>query len=423
MFVGNLAPVLILTGLRDAAGVPIATPEQRALMVQAAMFASGATTFLQLYGFKIGKLQIGGRLPIVMGTAFAFVPAMTSVGIEFGLGAVLGATMLGSVVEMIMGLFYKQIEKVFPPLIIGVVLVSIGLSLLPSGVNYFAGGAGSADFGSPQNLLLGFAVLFTIIALQKLGKGLFKLSAILFGIIVGYVLAIILGKVDFTQVINAKIISVPLPFFINPAFKFEFVPQAIMTMAFIYVVSGLETMGNTNGITVAALDREATVQETGGSIIADALGGFFASFLCAPPNTAFGQNAGIVAMTKVVNRFCVATGAAVLVLAGLFPKIGALFSIMPSSVLGGAVLTVFAMITINGIKLIARAGFSQGNLTILSITLGLGYAVALNKGLTAKFPPFIRDTIYHDTTIAVCVIGVLANLVFGERAKKEASAA
>jgi NCS2 family nucleobase:cation symporter-2 len=127
-------------------------------------------------------------------------------------------------------------------------------------------------------------------------------------------------------------------------------------------------------------------------------------------------------MTKVVNRFCVATGAAVLVLAGLFPKIGALFSIMPSSVLGGAVLTVFAMITINGIKLIARAGFSQGNLTILSITLGLGYAVALNKGLTAKFPPFIRDTIYHDTTIAVCVIGVLSNLVFGERAKKETAA-
>ncbi|MDR3302854.1 MAG: purine permease [Treponema sp.] len=421
MFVGNLAPVLILTGLRDAAGVPIATPEQRALMVQAAMFASGATTFLQLYGFKIGKLQVGGRLPIVMGTAFAFVPAMTSVGIEFGMGAVLGATLLGSVVEMLMGIFYKQIEKVFPPLIIGVVLVSIGLSLLPAGVNYFAGGAGAKDFGSPQNLLLGSVVLLTIIGVQKLGKGMIKLSAILFGIIVGYALAIIMGKVDFTQVTNAKIISIPLPFFINPAFHLEFIPQAIMTMAFIYVVSGLETMGNTNGITVAAFDREATAQETGGSIIADAFGGFIASFFCAPPNTAFGQNAGIVAMTKVVNRFCVATGAIVLVFAGLFPKVGALFSIMPQSVLGGAVLTVFSMITINGMKLIAKAGFSQANLTILSITLGLGYAVALNKGLTAHFPAFLRDTIYHDTTVAVCVVGVLANLIFREREKKAAA--
>jgi NCS2 family nucleobase:cation symporter-2 len=412
MFIGNLAPVLVLTGLVDkVTGNPIATPEQRMLMVQAAMFASGLTTFLQLYPIKIGRIQIGGGLPIVMGTAFAFVPTMSSVGVEFGLGAVLGATLIGSVVEMIMGVCYKPLKKLFPPLVIGVVLISIGLNLLPAGVNYFAGGIGRPDYGSIENLILGGSVLLTIIVLQKFGRGMFKISAILFGIVVGYIVAIFMGKVNFQQVADAGWVSVPLPFIVNPKFQFEFIPQAILSMAAIYIVSGLETMGNTSGITVAAFDREASAQETSGSIIADAIGGFLASFFCAPPNTAFGQNAGIVAMTKVVNKFCVATGAAVLVLAGLSPKIGAIFSIMPQSVLGGAVLTVFSMITINGMKLIAKSGFSEKNTFVLAITLGLGYGVALNKALVAKLPVPL-NILYHDTTFVVCLVAVLANILF-----------
>jgi NCS2 family nucleobase:cation symporter-2 len=170
-------------------------------------------------------------------------------------------------------------------------------------------------------------------------------------------------------------------------------------------------MGNTSGITVAAFDRGATPEETSGSIIADGFGGFIASFFCAPPNTAFGQNAGIVAMTKVVNKFSVGIGAAVLVLAGLSPKIGAVFSIMPQSVLGGAVLTVFAMITINGMKLIAEAGFTQRNTLCLAITMGLGYAVSMNGELVKHFPKWLYY-LYHDHTTAVCVIGVLVNLLY-----------
>jgi NCS2 family nucleobase:cation symporter-2 len=420
MFVGNLAPVLVLTHTVWAAGTanagqPIATDLQRMVMVQAAMFISGITTFLQLYPIKLGKrLQIGGGLPIVMGTAFAFVPSLISIGSNYGLGATIGATLVAAVVEIVMGLCYTPLRKLFPPLVVGAVLISIGLNLLPAGVNYFAGGAGAADWGSPSNLIIGFATLLTIIALQRFGKGVFNIAAILFGIIIGYIVAIVMGKVDFTQLVNAKWFAVPMPFFVGESLqpvRLEFLPAAILSMAPIYIVSGLETMGNTSGITVAAFDRPATAKETAGSIIADGLGGFLASFFCAPPNTAFGQNAGIVAMTKVVNRFSVGIGAAVLVLAGLSPKVGALFAIMPQSVLGGAVLTVFAMITINGMKLVAEAGFSQRNTLCLAITLGLGYAVSMNAELIKHFPRWMYY-LYHDHTTAVCMIGVLVNLLF-----------
>jgi NCS2 family nucleobase:cation symporter-2 len=433
MFIGNLAPVLVLVGIvGNATGEPIVTPQQRILMVQCCMFASGMTTLVQLYPLKLGPYQIGAGLPIVMGTAFAFVPTMRTLGAEYGINAVLGAVIVGSVVEIVMGIFIKPLKKFFPPLVIGAVLVTIGLHLLPVGVQYFAGGAGAeanaalvarliaegkevpagvaamaAQYASWQNLVIGGIVFITIILLQRFARGMFKISAILVGIVVGYIVAIILGQVNFQAVGNAGIVSVPIPFSIRPVFRIE----AIIAMAAIYVVSGLETMGNINGITVAAFDREATIKETSGAVIADAAGSMFAAVFNTLPNTAFGQNAGIVAMTKVVNKWCIATGAAVLILAGFIPKIGAIFSVMPSSVLGGAVMTVFAMIMLNGIKLIAKAGFSDRNLLILAITFGVGLAVGDSKLLVDHLPMFLQY-IFRDTVVAVCVISVLANLLF-----------
>jgi NCS2 family nucleobase:cation symporter-2 len=433
MFIGNLAPVLVLSGIvSSVTGEAIVTPQQKMLMVQCCMFASGMTTLIQLYPLKLGAFQVGAGLPIVMGTAFAFVPTMRTLGAEFGINAVLGAILAASVVEIVMGLFIKPLKKFFPPLVIGAVLITIGLHLLPVGVQYFAGGAESeaaaalaarmaaegrevpssvaalaSQYASWQNLLLGSVVFVIIILLQRFGRGMFKSSAILIGIIAGYILAIILGQVNFQAVRDAGFISVPIPFSIKPVFRLE----PIIAMAAIYVVSGLETMGNINGITVAAFDREATVRETSGAVIADAAGSMFASIFNTLPNTAFGQNAGIVAMTGVVNKWCIATGAFVLILAGFIPKIGAVFSVMPSSVLGGAVITVFAMIMLNGVKLIAKAGFSDRNLLILAITFGTGFAVGDNKLLVGSLPAALQY-IFRDTTVAVCVISVLANLLF-----------
>jgi NCS2 family nucleobase:cation symporter-2 len=450
MFIGNLAPVLVLAGI-VVNGSTVITPAQRILMVQCAMFASGMTTLVQLYPIRIGAFQIGAGLPIVMGTAFAFVPTMVTLLTEYGINALLGAIIVASLVEVVMGLFIKPLKKFFPPLVIGAVLITIGLHLLPVGVQYFAGGAGAeanaaiaaafiargeavppniaaqaAQYASWQNLLIGGTVFVVIMCLQRFGRGMFRISAILIGIVVGYILAIILGQIDFAQVAAAKIISVPIPFSIRPTFHLE----VILPLAFIYVVSGLETMGNINGITMAAFDREATIRETSGAVVADAAGSMFAAVFNTLPNTAFGQNAGIVAMTRVVNKWCIALGAFVLIITGFIPKIGAIFAVMPSSVLGGAVITVFAMIMLNGIKLLARAGFSDRNLLILAITFGVGLAIGDNKLLVEHLPGALH-WIFKDTTVAVCIISVLGNLVFpasekdkflAQKTQKEAAA-
>ena len=403
MFTGNLAPILVLIGV-------LKLPQDQSLrMIQCAMFISGLTTFIQLYPIKIGRFQIGAGLPIVMGTSFAFVPTAKTVGMQFGLAGVLGGALMGSVVEVIMGLFYKHLKKFFPPLVVGSVLITIGVNLLRVGVDYFAGGFGAKDYGSLKNMTLGFTVFAVIMLLQRFGKGMWKISAILIGLIVGYIIAIPLGKVDFSHITNAGLIGAPIPL-IMP-WNFEFHLEAVLSFAGIYIVSGLETIGNTSGITIAGFNREASGEETSGAILADAVGSAAAVAFNALPNTAFGQNAGIVSMTKVVNKWCIAMGAFVLMIAALFPKIGAVFNAMPSSVLGGAVITVFAMILINGIKMVAKAGFSERNVIILGITFGLGLGLGGNPAATEHLPAFI-SFIFKDTVACVCIISIIANLIF-----------
>lgn len=440
MFVGNLAPVLIIAGVVNSTTKElIVSPEQKLVMVQCAMFVSGLATILQLYPIKIGRFQIGSGLPIVMGTSFIFVPTITLIGMEYGLNAVFGATLLASIIQILFGIFLKPLKRFFPPIVIGCVLMAIGLNLLPVGVQYLAGGAAAqkaaekaqalvaagepvpaeiaataAQYGSWQNLLIGAIVIIVIVAFQRWGKGVYKASAILVGIIIGYVVAIILGQVDISPIRDASIAAVPLPFYIRP----EFHLQTAVSIAMLYLISSLETMGNVNGITVAAFDRQASSPEVSGAVIADGVGCMFASIFGALPNTAFGQNAGLVAMTKVVNRWCVAMGAFVLILAGFFPKVGAMFSIMPYCVLGGAVITVFGMIMINGMKLIYLDGLNERNVLIIAITFGIGYAISKTTSLVDLFPqPFAF--IFGDTTIAVCVVALIANLLFSSHEKKK----
>lgn len=410
MFTSNLAPCFILAGIVGLDG------PGKIIMVQCAMLISGVTTFLQLYPLNIfgkkSKLpRIGAELPIVMGTSFAFVPTSITVAQMYGLPGVLGGALAGSVVEFLMGFFIKPLKKFFPPLVIGAVLIAIGINLLKAGTNYFLGGAGAIgtpEFGSLQNIMLGFIVFTAIVVCQRFGKGMLQVSALLVGIIVGYIAAYFMGKLNFGLIANASWFSVPQPF----RFAYEFHLDAILSFAAIYIVSGLETIGNTSGITVAAFDREATTEETAGAIMADSFGSMLATVFNTLPNTAFGQNAGIVAMTKVVNKFCVATGAATLVAAGFVPKIGAIFSIMPASVLGGAVISVFAMITINGIKLIAKSGFSQRNITVLSIMLAMGLGLATAPESAFEHMPALFRYIFKDSVAAICIIGIVMNIIF-----------
>jgi NCS2 family nucleobase:cation symporter-2 len=343
-----------------------------------------------------------------MGTSFAFVPTSITVAQAYGVAGVMGGALLGSLVEFVMGFFIRPLKKYFPPLIIGAVLIAIGINLLKAGTGYWAGGVGSADYGSIQNMLLGFLVFVAVIVCQRFGRGMIQVSALLIGIGVGYAASLFMGILNFATVEQAAWFTVPKPLY----FGYSFHLDAVLSFAALYIVSGLETMGNTSGITVAAFDREATHEETSGAIIADSFGSMLATLFNTLPNTAFGQNAGLVAMTKVINKFCIATGAATLVLAGFIPKIGAIFTMMPNSVLGGAIIGVFAMITINGIKLVAKAGFSQRNITVLSVTfaIGMGLATGPNE-LKAQLPSIIQYVL-KDSVVAVCIIGMIMNVIF-----------
>lgn len=403
MFTGNIAPIIILA---NAINLPEAS---KIIMIQSAMIVAGLVTFVQLY--PLGK--VGARLPLVMGTSFAFVPTALSVGQAYGLPAVLGGSLIGSLAEITMGFFIKPLRRFFPPIVTGTVLVAIGISLLPTGINYFAGGAGAADFGSPQNLFLGFVVFITVLLLQRFGKGIFNIASILVALIIGYILAIPLGKIDFSGVAQAAWFSIPKPL----QFGLEFRLDAILKFAAVYLVVGLETLGNVSGITLSGENREATDKEMTGAVLADSVGSAFAALFNVLPNTAYGQNAGIVAMTGVINRFVVATGAGFLILAGIMPKVGAISAAMPASVLGGAVTIVFSMITISGIKMVGKAGLDGRNATILAASIGLGLGFSqVPESLT--YMPTILKNFFGDPVVAAGILALILNIVFPEDAKK-----
>lgn len=409
MFTGNLAPILILGGV--VSGI---SANDKVVMIQCAMLMAGLMTLLQVYPLKIGKFQIGAGLPVVMGTSFAFVPSMKAVGAAYGIPGVLGAALLGGFAELLFGIFIKPLKRFFPPLVVGCVLITIGISLLGIGANYIAGGAGAEDFGSRQNLLLGFAVFCIITLLSRFGKRTLKTLSILIGIGVGYVLAVLMGKVDFSPIMAASWFDFPLPFH----FSMEFHLDAIISFAAVYIIIALETMGNTAGITMATMGRDTTPEETSGTIVAAAVGAQVGAIFNTLPLAAFGQNAGIVSMTRVINRFCIATGGAIMVFAAFCPKIGAVFSSLPASVLGGAVLTVFAMIFLNGIKMVAKEGFSENNCRVIAITFGLGYGLGIVPDATSGLPPAIHFLL-GEPIMSVCIVSVLACLLFIRPAKDE----
>lgn len=401
MFAGNLAPMLII------ATVAKASAHDTVVMIQAGMLVSGLATFLQLYPIKIGRLQLGSRLPIVMGTSFAFVPTASAAAVIGGIPAVLGGSLIGSVVEGFIGFFYKYLKRFFTPLVIGCTLIAIGINLLAVGRGYFAGGTGAKDYGSWQNLTIAFTTFLFVAILQRFGKGVIKTAALLFGLVFGYIVAAFFGKVDLSSVASSSWVSVPIPFHFIPTFD----AKTIVSFIAIYITVAMETIGNTSGITIAAFDRPATEKETSGSVLADAIGCFVAAIFGSMPQTAFGQNAGIVSMTKVVNRYCISLGAGVLVICGFLPKLGAVFSSIPSAVLGGALISVFAMITINGVKMLAQAGFSERNTLVMGITFAMGLGLAGNADAIAGMPNWLKF-VFGDSIAATTFVGIIANLVF-----------
>ncbi len=376
MFVSNITPIVIVAGV-----LGISSEDQRYL-VQLTMFISGLNTLMQVYSLG----AVGAKLPIVVGTNFAFVPVAITVGLKYGYEGVMGACLLGGFFEAFLGLYIKKLRKFFPPVVTGVVVLSIGLSLLPVGIQNMAGGIGSVDYGSLSNFMVGATVIGVVVLFKHYGKGIWSTSAVIIGILVGFILSIVLGKVDFAPMTQVGYFTLPKPLTYGFAFKID----AILAMALMYVVSAVETMGDMSSIAMGGAKREVTDRELSGGIIADGLGCVLASLFSILPTTSFSQNSGIIAMTGVMSRFVVGVGAAILIICGFIPKIGALFSVIPASVVGGSLVMIFAMIVISGINLITKEPLAGKNSIIVSVSLGLGFGLGNVPEALAHFPETIQ---------------------------------
>ena len=400
MFLGNVSPLIIVCGMLEMSGVLKMT------LIQNAMFVAGIATLFQLYPFW----KIGSGLPIVMGTSSGFIGTAKAIGAAFGYGALMGAGFIGGIFEMVLGYFIKPLRKLFPPVVTSLVIISIGLSLLPVGINYFGGGSGASDFGSTNHLLVGTFVIIVILVAKQF-KGAINNASILIGIVAGYILAIMLGMVDFTQVASASWFA--LPAFMPVAFEFH--GQAIIAMGIMFIATTVETIGDVSGVANGGLDREATDKELQGGVMADGLGSILGAVFGVLPNTSFSQNVGLVAVTKVVNRFVIMTGAVFLILCGFCPKLSALFSVMPQSVLGGAAVIMFAMILVSGIQSLTREPLDERNGLIVALAIGLGVGIGNVPAVLAQLPSWVGNIFAQNGIIMTFVIATLLNLLLPKK--------
>lgn len=392
MFVANLAPIAIIAA---AAGFDDVTT---AMLIQNAMIVAGIGTFIQLFPLW----RAGARMPIVMGVSFTFVTVLCGIAVNYGYPAAVGAVIVGGLLEGVLGLFAKYWRKFITPIVSAVVVTSIGFSLLSVGAQSFGGGSGAPDFGSPENLALGFISLISCLVFQSLVKGSAKQLSVLFGLCVGYVVALALGKVDFSAFEGIVLFSVPqfMPFV--P----EFEPSAIIAVALLYLVSAAETLGDTAALAAIGFKRVPTEREFSGAVTADGLTSSIAGCFGCSPLTTFAQNIGLVAMTKVVNRRALACGAAILVIAGFVPAISAVFSSLPDAVLGGCTIMMFGNIILSGFQMIASAGFSQRNITIAAVSLALGIGFT-QVGEIFMYLPDMLQNIFVGNSVALTFLSAV----------------
>ena len=397
MFVANITPMMILASV---CGLDQAIT---AKLIQNAMIVAGLGTLIQLC--PVWKL--GSKLPVVMGISFTFLNSAIFVGTTYGYATIIGCVLIGGIIEGILGLFAKYWIKLISPIVAATVVTAIGFSLLTVGANSFAGGQGAENYGVWQNWVIGSVTLLCCICFQIFTKGYLKVISVLFGLVVGYILSICLGVVDFSTLQNTKVVSVPafLPF------KPEFNIGAILSFVVIYLVSATETIGDTTALASSALDRNVTDKELAGSIACDGFVSSIGGLFGCTPITSFSQNVGLVAMTKVVNRFTIGTGAIILIVAGIFPVFGALLTTVPQAVLGGCTIMMFGTIVVAGFQMLGKCGYTQRNTTIAALSLSVGLGFTQCSDMFKIFPQIVQSVFAQNCVSVVFVLSVILNLV------------
>ena len=404
MFVSNITPIIILA---NVAGID---PALSAALVQNCMIIAGIGTLIQLYPLW----RIGSRLPIVMGISFTFLSLAIFIATTQGMGVLMGAVIIGGIFEGLLGLFAKYWIRIISPIVAATVVTAIGFSLLPIGANSFAGGQGAADFGSMQNWIVGTITLLVCLICQVFAKGFLRSLSVLVGLLVGYVLAVCMGMVDFSGLQHVDIVSLPklLPF------ELEFNLGAILSIMAIFCVSATETIGDTSALCSGALKRLPTQKELGASISTDGFVSSVAGLFGCTPITSFSQNVGLAAISGVVNRFAIATGACIMIIGGIFPAVGTLLTTIPQAVLGGCTIMMFGSIMYAGFGMLAKCGFSDRNMVIVALSLSIGLGFTQATEMFAIFPQIVQTVFAENCVAVVFLLAVILNLVLPQ--EKEA---
>lgn len=400
MFLSTVALPLVIAG---AIGLDAG---ETAFVVQMALLVAGLATIVQVYG--IGP--VGSRLPIVMGTSAIFVAPLIDIGTQFGIAAIFGAVIVAAPVELVIGYFYEELRTLFPPLVTGTVVILVGLTLVPTAMDFAAGGPGAETYGQFQNLGLAGLVLVVAVGLNQYFEGFLSIASVLIAVVVGYVVAAPLGLLDLSGVGEAAWVEVPMPLQLGVDFQLG----AILIAAFAYVVTAMETIGDVEG-TAGTVGRRATTDEMKGGLLADGVMSMFAGLFSAFPNTSFSQNVGLIGFTGVASKFVVAICGVFLVGLGLLPKVAALVAAMPDPVLGGAAIVLFGMIFSIGLRLVSQnVELNRRNMTIIAVSIVLGLGVEVRPEVVAELPDDVQVLVGSGLLVGGVVALVLNAIIPGD---------
>lgn len=392
LFAGVITPALIIAAMCGF------TEEQKTAIIQVALILSAIDSLLQqfpLFG------RIGSGLPILTGVSFAFLPAFQAVGIEFGFSSLLGAELVGGAVAIVFGMFYSKVKFLFPPFVTGTVIFTIGVSLYPTVIRYMAGGEGTPGFGGVANWIVGLITFAVVFGLTNFGRGTVKLGAIFFGIVIGVLVSIPFGMVDPSDVAQAGWFSLPRLF----PFPIEFYIAACLTLAVVYIMVNVQLIGDLSASTMGSMNRMSTEHELGGALKAQGFVSMISSVLGGMPTSAFGQNVGIIVSNRVINRWVFAGAAFVFLAAGLVPKLSAALTMIPQPVIGGATISVFGTITLNGIRILVKDCLTPRACTVFGVSVAFGLGIAQVSGsLAGPGMPGWVATIFGTSAITPCAI-------------------
>lgn len=402
MIVGCVTPSIIIS---NVAGL---SKQDSVILIQAALTMSAVSTLFQVYPLlRSKKVSIGSGLPVIMGISFAYVPTMQAIAGEFDIATILGAQIFGGVIALLVGLFIKKIRKFFPPLITGTVVFAIGISLYPTAINYMAGGTSNPSYGSWENWLVAFITLAVVTFLNHYGKGIFKLASILIGIIVGYIISLGFGMIDFSSVADASWFAFPKLLH----FGIHFEPSACVALGLLFAINAIQAIGDFSATTTNGLDRMPSDEELNGGIVAYGLTNILCSFFGGLPTATYSQNVGIVGSTKVVAKKVFSLAALIILIAGLIPKFSSILTTIPYCVLGGATVSVFASIAMTGIKLITTEPMDYRNTSIVGLAIALGVGVTQASAALATLPTWVTTIFGKSPVVLATITAVFLNLV------------